>query len=79
MPVIQGIIDVVNANGYSFQLDIRGEYQNSLTKREILARLAKHKMADGLIILSHWPLSVKEVLDLEWSYPGYRGKLCGDG
>lgn len=65
MPVIQGIIDVVNANGYSFQLDIRGEYQNSSTKRESLTRLAKHKMVDGLLILSHWPLIFKEVLDLE--------------
>jgi len=65
MPVIQGIVDVVNANGYSFQLDIRGEYQNCSIKREILARLAKHKMVDGLLILSHWPLSFKEVMDLE--------------
>lgn len=65
MPIIQGIIDVVNTNGYSFQLDIRGEYQNSLTKRETLAKLARHKMVDGILILSHWPLSVKEVLDLE--------------
>lgn len=65
MPVIQGIIDVVNACNYSFQLDIRGEYQNSSTKRESLARLAKHKMVDGLLILSHWPLSFKEVIDLE--------------
>lgn len=65
MPVIQGIIDVVNTNGYSFQLDIRGEYQNSSTKRETLTRLARHKMVDGLLILSHWPLIFKEVIDLE--------------
>ncbi|MFQ6066884.1 MAG: LacI family DNA-binding transcriptional regulator, partial [bacterium] len=65
MPVIQGIIDVVNASNYSFQLDIRGEYQSSSTKRETLTRLAKHKMVDGLLILSHWPLSFKEVMDLE--------------
>jgi len=65
MPVIQGIIDTVSANDYSFQLDIKGEYLNSSTKREILTRLARHRMVDGLLILSHWPLQVKEVLDLE--------------
>jgi len=70
MPVIQGIIDVVNASDYSFQLDIKGEHQNSSTKREILNKFAQHKMVDGLIILSHWPLHVKEVLDLEqMSFP----------
>ncbi|MCD6318954.1 LacI family DNA-binding transcriptional regulator [Candidatus Aerophobetes bacterium] len=70
MPVIQGIINVVNANNYSFQLDIKGEHKNSSTKREILTRLAKYRLADGLIILSHWPLQVKEILDLEqMSFP----------
>lgn len=44
---------------------IRGEYQNSPTKREILTGLAKHKMVNGLLILSHWSLSLKEVMDLE--------------
>lgn len=64
MPVIHGITDVVSASNYSFQLDIRREYQSSSTKRETLARLAKHKMVDGLLILSHWPLSLKEVIEL---------------
>jgi DNA-binding LacI/PurR family transcriptional regulator len=65
MPVIQGVMDVVNANNYSFQLDIKGEYQNSSTKSEVLSRFAKYRLVDGLIILSYWPLQVKEILDLE--------------
>ena len=35
------------------------------TKAKIVTRLAKYKMIDGLLILSHWPLSFKEVIDLE--------------
>ena len=65
MPVIQGIIDVVNDNGYSFQLDIRGEYQTSSKRKEILTRFATHKMVDGLLIISHWPLKFKEIIELE--------------
>jgi len=65
MPVIQGVMDVVNANNYSFQLDIKGEYQNSSTKGEILSKLAKYRLVDGLIILTYWSLQIKEILDLE--------------
>jgi len=65
MPVIQGVMDVVNANNYSFQLDIKGEYQNSSTKSEVLSKFAKYRLVDGLIILSYWLLQVKDILDLE--------------
>ncbi len=80
IPLIQGVMDVVNANNYSFQLDIKGEYQNSSTKREMLTRLAKYRLVDGLIILSHWFFQVKEILDLEqmnFPYVVVNGHILG--
>jgi len=52
MSVIQGIVDMVNASNYSFQLDIRGEYQTS-SEKKILSKLAQRRMVDGVLILSH--------------------------
>ncbi len=65
MPVILGVIDALGKADYAFQLDIKGEEEEGvLSKREVLMRIAKQKMLDGLLILSYWPLSFEDISDL---------------
>ena len=71
MPLILGVIDTVGKANYSFQLDIKGEDKEGvLNKKEILVRIAKQKMLDGLLILSHWLLHFEDISGLlELSFP----------
>jgi len=71
MSVILGAIDTIGKANYSFQLDIKGEDEEGiLNKSEILGRIARQKMSDGLLILSHWPLYYKDVSGLvELNFP----------
>jgi len=71
MPVISGIIDVCGKANYAFQLDIKGEDKKGvLNKSKIFVRIAKQKMLDGLLVLSHWPLQFEDIFNLlELKFP----------
>jgi len=65
MPIILGILKAIEKTNYAFQLDIKGEdKEGRLNKKEILSKVAKEKMLDGLLILSHWPLHFEEISSL---------------
>lgn len=64
--LINSLLLAISSQGYYLQMVVQGEFYNAhpLDKREALLGIARNRLFEGLIILSHWPISYPEVSDL---------------
>lgn len=64
--LINSLLSAISSHGYYLQMVVKGEFYNGhpLDKREALLNIARNRLFEGLVILSHWPISYPEVSDL---------------
>jgi len=64
--LINSLLIAISSQGYYLQMVARGEFFNGhpLDKREALLDIARNRLFDGLILLSHWPIHYSEISDL---------------
>ncbi|MGC8778014.1 MAG: LacI family DNA-binding transcriptional regulator [Candidatus Caldatribacteriaceae bacterium] len=64
--LINSLLVAISSQGYYLQMVVKGEFYNGhpLDKREALLSIARNRLFEGLIILSHWPIYYPEVSDL---------------
>ena len=64
--LINRLLAAISREGYYLQIVVKGEFFNGhpLDKREALLNIARNRLFEGLIILSHWPIHYSEVSDL---------------
>lgn len=64
--LINSLLTATSTSGYYLQMVVKGEFFNGhpLDKREALLDIARNRLFEGLILLSHWPVQYAEVSDL---------------
>jgi len=64
--LINSLLAAISSQGYYLQIVVKGEFFNGypLDKRAALLDIARNRLFEGLIILSHWPIHYSEVSDL---------------
>ena len=64
--LINSLLTAVSSHEYYLQMLVKGEFYNGhpLDKRTAFLDIAHNRLFEGLIILSHWPISYSEVSDL---------------
>lgn len=64
--LINSPLAAVSASGYYLQIVVKGEFFNGhpLDKREALLDIARNRLFEGLVLLSHWPVQYAEVSNL---------------
>ena len=64
--LINRLLTSISAEEYYLQIVVKGEFFNGhpLDKREALLNIARNRLFEGLVILSHWPIHYSEVSDL---------------
>lgn len=64
--LINSLLAAISASGYYLQMVVKGEFFNGhpLDKREALLDIARNRLFEGLVLLSHWPVQYAEVSDL---------------
>lgn len=64
--LINSLLTAMSLSGYYLQMVVKGEFFNGhpLDKREALLEIAKNRLFEGLVLLSHWPVQYAEVSDL---------------
>ncbi len=64
--LVNSLLGAISSAGYYLQIVVRGEFYNGhpLDKREALLDIARNRLFEGLVLLSHWPVQYAEVSDL---------------
>lgn len=64
--LINSLLTAISSSGYYLQMVVKGEFFNGhpLDKREALLDIARNRLFEGLVLLSHWPVQYAEVSDL---------------
>ncbi|MCD6155899.1 MAG: LacI family DNA-binding transcriptional regulator [Candidatus Atribacteria bacterium] len=82
--LLNSLLTAVSAQGYYLQMIVKGEFYNGhpLDKRESLLDIARNRLFEGLIVLSHWPVHYSEVSELvkeKFPFVVVNQRVEGDG